>query len=144
MKNFNDLTEPERKALMLGPVYITLLTSNIDGKLDDMQEKSAVDFSHIKTYSCAPILRTYYNLVDKDFKKNLKIINDALPKVRATREFAIKAELAKLGPILAKMDNEFAVALHRSFHSFAEHVSRAHHSLLVSFIIPFNIKGINY
>ncbi|MCU7549288.1 hypothetical protein OCK74_09180 [Chitinophagaceae bacterium LB-8] len=43
-----------------------------------------------------------------------------------------------------KLGKEYASAMRRSMQSFKDHVSKAHHNVLVDFIFPIPIKGISY
>ena len=144
MKPFNKLTESENKELFNFPALISLLAANSDNKLDEAEKKSAIKFSHIKTYSCDPLLAEFYKEADKVFKRNIEQLDKELPKERKRREAAIKNELSKLEKIVLKLGQEYTTVMHRSMTSFKDHVSQAHHSVLVDFIFPMPIKGLTY
>jgi hypothetical protein len=56
MKPGKNLSEQEYQELLKFPAYISLLAANSDGKMDETEKKAAIRFSHIKTYSCDPLL----------------------------------------------------------------------------------------
>ncbi len=144
MKPFKKLTETESKELLKFPAFISLLAANSDNKLDVAEKQSAIKFSHIKTYSCDPLLTGFYEEADKVFENNIQQLNKDLPIEKAAREATLKSELLKLETIVLKLGPDYIRVMHRSMKSFKEHVSQAHHSVLVDFIFPMPIKGLTY
>jgi hypothetical protein len=144
MKLFKKLTKSENKALLKFPAFVSLLAANNDDKLDAVEKQSAIRFSHIKTYSCDPLLTEFYEAADKIFENNIQQIDKDLPIEKAARGAALKRELMKLETIVLKLGEEYITVMHRSMKSFKEHVSKAHHSALVDFIFPVPIKGLTY
>ncbi|MBK5271958.1 MAG: hypothetical protein JJE22_13175, partial [Bacteroidia bacterium] len=100
MKPFKELTESENEALLKFPAYISLLAANSDDKLDEAEKKSAIKFSHIKTYSSNPLLAEFYNEADKVFENNIKQLDKDLPLGKEQRDAAIKKELLNLERIV--------------------------------------------
>ena len=141
MKALEKLNPVEKELLLKAPAYVSLLAANADGDMDETEKKSAINFSHIKTFSSDPPLRDFYNEVGKSFAANIVQLDTELPKGRMEREEAINKELLKLEPIFSKLGNTYADTLHRSFLSYTEHISKAHRTVLSSFFIPLNIKG---
>ena len=144
MKPFKELTEWENKELLKFPAFISLLASNSDNKFDTLEKESATKFSHIKTYSCDPLLTQFYEEADKVFENNIQQLDMDLPIEKASRAEALKGELMKLETMIMKMGNEYSSVMHKSMESFKNHVSQAHHSVLVDFIFPMPIKGLTY
>ncbi|MEO5572227.1 MAG: hypothetical protein ABIT08_14660 [Bacteroidia bacterium] len=143
MKNLETLNQAEKEMLLKFPAYISLLAANNDEKLDETERKSAIRFSHIKTFSCNPLLSEFYQQADQVFENNITELNSKLPEGRMERENAIKNALAKLESILKKLGKDYASAMHLSMNTFKDHVSKAHRSVLERFIFPVPIKGIN-
>lgn len=144
MKPFKELTESENRVLLKFPAFISLLVANSDNKLDEAEKKSAIKFSHIKTYSCDPLLADYYKEADKVFENNIQQLDKDLPITKPARDAALKKELFKFEKIILKLGEEYASVMHRSMKSFKDHISQAHHSVLVDFIFPMPIKGLTY
>ena len=144
MKPFKELTESENKELLKFPAFISLLAANSDNKLDEVERLSAIKFSHIKTYSCDPLLTEFYEEADKVFENNIKQLDEDLPIEKASREATLKSELQKLETIVLKLGEDYISVMHRSMKSFKDHVSQAHHSVLVDFIFPMPMKGLTY
>lgn len=144
MNPFKELTESENYALLKFPAFISLLSANSDNKLDEAEKKSAIKFSHIKTYSSDPLLAEFYQAADKVFENNIQQLDKDLPIEEVAREAALKKELKKLETIAVKLGQEYSAVMHRSMKSFKEHVSQAHHNVLVDFIFPMPIKGLTY
>jgi len=141
---FEHLSNTDKLAFLKFPVYISLLAANADGKTDDQEKKIAVEFDHMKTYTCNPLLIGFYKKADLVFKDTLQQLDDELPKGKIQRDTAIKTELKKLESLLLKFDKVYAATMHQSMKSFKDHVSRAHNNFLESFIFPVPIKGLTY
>ncbi len=139
-----NVSERENEALLKFPVYISLLAANSDSKLDGAEKISAIKFSHIKTYSCDPLLTSFYKEADKAFEKNMLQIDKDLPVKNEARAAAIKKELLDLEKIILKLGKEYATAMHRSMKSFKDHVSKAHNNVFMDFLFPMPIEGLTY
>ncbi len=144
MNEFKNISENEQQELLKFPVYVSLLAALSDSKLDATEKKSAIIFSHIKTYSCDPLLISFYDAADKVFTKNMLQIDKDLPAENEERIATIKKTLLKLEKIVEKMGDEYAKVMHKSMRSFKEHISKAHHNVLMDFIFPMPIKGLTY
>src|SRR4051812_29812382 len=108
------LTYAEWEQLYKLPAYISLLAANHDGGIDKAEKKAAIKLSHIKTYSCNPLLTSFYDEADKVFEQNIAELDKILPRERTAREQAIKEEVTKLNNIVAKMGPEYASAMQQS------------------------------
>ncbi len=144
MVNFENLSIHEQELLLKFPAYISLLAANTDGKFDEAEKRSTIEFEHIKTYSCDPLLVDFFKEVDKNFVRMIEELDKALPLGKANRDEAIKSKLEELEKITLKLDANYSAVMHQSMKSFKEHVSRAHHNVLVDFIFPIPIKGLSY
>jgi chorismate mutase len=144
MKDFKNLTTEEYNKLLQFPAYISLLAANVDGYLDDAEKDAAAELTHIKTFSGDPLLVKFFEDVEVGFQEQMMNLNSKLPIERDQREMAIKDKLSKLENTLTLLDEKYAKALHKSMKSFKEHVSQAHHNVLVDFLFPIPIKGLSY
>jgi hypothetical protein len=141
MKPFKNLSEEEYKMLLKFPAFISLLAANQDGKLDEVEKKSAIKFAHIKTFTCNPLLIDFYEEVDKVFERNIVDLDQELPKGKENRDAAIRSELFKLESIVLKSGQVYTSTMFESMLSFKDHVSKAHNNVLVDFVFPLSIKG---
>lgn len=143
MNVFKNISKQEKEELLKFPVYISMLAASSDDTLDEAEKKSAVKFAHIKTFSCDPLLTEFYMEAEKVFEINIDQLERDLPKEKNGREAAIKKELLNLDKIASKLGEKYTLTMHRSMLSFKEHVSKAHHNVLVDFIFPISIPGLN-
>jgi len=134
---YKDLSENERNMLLEFPAYVSLLAANADGHMSDKEKQKAGSYTHMKTYSCDPLLTPFYKDADKVFMENIDKLDALLPKTKKEREEAIKASLEELEPLLNKLGKDYAWTMHQSMKSYAQHVSKVHGNVLVSFLIPF-------
>ena len=126
--------------LFKAPAYVSLLAANADGKLDATEKKVAIKFAHFKSRSCHPMLKQYRKEVDKVFRINIEELDKVLPMGKVKREYAIRRELIKLEPILAKLGREYSAALHSGLVTYINRVSKAHISKLEAIFFPMYIK----
>ena len=141
---FKNISSQENETLQKFPAYVSILAADSDGKLDEAEKKLAIKFSHIKTYSCDPLLSSFYEEADKDFEKNVLQLDKDLPVKNEARSAIIKNELLDLEKIVLKLGKEYTTVMHRSMKSFKEHISKAHHNVFEDFIFPLPIKGLTY
>ena len=142
MNQFKNLSLHDTEALLKFPAYISMLAANSDDKLDETEKKVAIKFAHTKTFSCDPLLSEYYQEADKVFESNISQLDNDLPKNVKSRDAAIKYELLNLDKIVEKLGKKYDNVMHKSMKSFKEHVSRAHHNVLVDFLFPIPIPGL--
>lgn len=141
--NFIELNDNDRQELLKFPAYITLLAVSAHGALDNREKKEAIKFSHIKTFSCDPVLKDFYKYADKEFLANVEYIDKHLPDNAQERVHIIRQRLSELEKILEKMDKRFAIVLNKSMKQFKNHVSHAHRNVLEYFLFPLPIEGIS-
>jgi hypothetical protein len=142
MKPFKKLSLEENNALLKFPAYISLLAANNDGTLDEIQKKSAIKFAHTKTFSCDRLLTIFYKEADRVFETNIEQLDKDLPRGKENREAAIKMELLHLEKMVSRLGKKYASIIHSSMESFKTHVSKAHHNVLVDFVLPLSIPGL--
>ncbi|HVV54284.1 MAG TPA: hypothetical protein VHC47_03100, partial [Mucilaginibacter sp.] len=97
---------------------------------------------HLKTFTADYRMLPYYQEVDKDFKKNFKeTVSQYTPFDDANRE-KLQQQIDKVSTVIAKLDKDFALVLHKSLAAYAEHVKQADMSILANFIFPLPIPGL--
>jgi hypothetical protein len=143
MTSYHDLSSEKKEQLLKFPAYISLLAANYHNNgIDAEEKKSAIDFSHIKTFSVNPMLKEFFDDAEKGFEQTITSLNEKLPKRKNEREVIIRTELEKIERILLSTDTEFSNLLHESMRAFKDHVAHAHHSLMEYLIFPIPIKGL--
>jgi hypothetical protein len=142
MYPFKKLSVPENERLLKFTAYISLFAANNDDKLDETEKKAAIKFAHTKTFSCNPLLTEFYKRTDEVFAKNIKQLDNDLPKEVNKRDAAINKELMNLNKIVSKLGKKKTSIMQQSMNSFKEHVSKAHHNVLIDFIFPLPIPGL--
>jgi hypothetical protein len=138
------ITNQEHNLLLQFPAFVSLLAANTDGVLDQEEKDSARELAHTKTFSCDPLLRNFYKEVDRSFEHTLEDLDKSLPMEKESRATAIKVQLLNIENIMLKLGDEYTSVMHRSMKSFKDHVSQAHHNVLIDFLFPIPIKGLSY
>ena len=141
MYPFKNVSRQENEALLILPVYISLLAANGDGKLDEAEKISAVGLAHLKTLSDEPLLTKFFMEVDRSFEKKLAQTDSELPGDRGSREALLKLKIEELEKIVARLGKHHSRAMHECMTAFTRHVSKAHYSVLVDFVFPVPIPG---
>lgn len=142
MKHYKDLSENEKDHLLKFPAYISLLASTADDGIDEEEKRTAINLTHIKTFSCDPLLSDFYKEAESIFEKTVISLNNELPHTKKERTVAICHELDKLEPLLKKLDPEYATVLRNSMESYKHYISRAHRNILEYFIFPMPVNGL--
>lgn len=141
--DFKNLSIREYELLLKFPAYVSLLAANSDGEMDNAEILAATHFTHVKTYSCNPLLIEFFKEVDSSFERTLHELNNSLPEGKANRDAIIKTKLLNIEKIVLKLAPENAAIVHQSMRTFKEHISRAHHNVLIDFLFPIAIPGLS-
>lgn len=136
------LTEPERRILFKTPALISVLAASEGKGINQEQKADAVKMAHLKTFTADPILRPYYEEVEKHFLENFESIAKRYMPFTPSKRNLLKQEIHEINHILPKLDKEFAELLHQSLNDYERHVKRAVHSVLGDFVFPLPIHGL--
>lgn len=138
----NKLTPQEKEILFKAPILVSVLAASSDHDINNKEKADAISLEHIKTFSADELLIPYYKEAEKDFKKHFEEVVNKYAPFDDTKREALKEEINKLNIVIAKLDKQYAQALHTSLSSYAEHVKKAgNYSLLMNFIFPIPIHG---
>lgn len=143
MNNLKALNAHETEQLLKFPAYISLLASTAEEGIDDEEKNAAVKLTHIKTYSCNPLLAEFYKKAEDVFEQTITSLDRELPHNKEERKSAIITELNRLEPLLKKLPPDYASVFRKSMESYKKHVSKAHRNVLEYFIFPLPIEGIS-
>src|SRR5438874_1214365 len=82
------------------------------------EKRKAMKFSHIKTFTCNPLLSDFYKSAHQELSKNIEEIERHFPENAEERQHIIKQKLADLGRILEHMDSDFVFVFQKSMKQF--------------------------
>ena len=143
IEQIKNLTMEERDILFKAPILVSVLTASWDHEISSHEKKEIIELEHIKTFSANPLLISYYKEVEKDLKKHYDETIKKYSPFDNTKREELKKEINKLNTVIAKLDVNFAKALHKSLATYAENVRNAFKSnLLLNFIFPIPIPGL--
>jgi hypothetical protein len=143
IKQFKILTTEECELLLKGPALVSVLASCSLNKISKVQKADAIKLSHLKTFTANPILREYYEEVDKQFETQFDCIVKVYFPFDENKRQALKKEIEQLNLIIAKLEKTFGEILHKSLDGYANHVRKAAHSVFQDFIFPLPIHGLS-
>ncbi len=130
LPEFRNLT-PEEQQLMLDAIpLITLLVAGADGHIDSEELEAAEKIAHVRSYDFNNDLNEYFQMVSDEHLHRLNHYHALFPKTTLERQNAVTEELAKLNPVLAKMDKYDAAVYYKNFRTFATHIAKAEGGLL--------------
>lgn len=140
---FDHLSEEERKLLFKAPAMVAVFAALYDDGVVEPKEKAdAIRLAHLRTFTSAEVLHSYYEKVDSDFEQNFDAVLDNLPEGKEERDEYLEKQLKVIGKILTKVEIEFADGLARSLKSFSRHVFKANSHFLEYFLLPGVINHI--
>jgi hypothetical protein len=125
MKNLENLTQDELLQLESALPQIAVLIAGADGTIDAEESAWADKLAHIRSYAGEKWLQAFYQQVDANFHIKFSDLVKSLPKDTATRQHCLSAELAKLNPVLAKLEPENGYEMYQSLQTFAKSIAKA-------------------
>lgn len=143
IKQFNKLTNQERELLYKAPVLVSVLASCSFNEVNEAQKADAIKLSHLKTFTSNPVLREYYEEVDKQFKDQFETIVKEYFPFDENKRNTLKKEIERINLIIGRLEKTFGQVLHKSLEGYASHVKKATHSVFQDFIFPLPIPGLS-
>ena len=144
IKQFEKLSNEDRELLYRAPVLVSVLASSSfnERKINKSQKADAIKLAHLKTFTAIPLLLSYYAEVEKDFKEEFEAAIKKYYPFDETKRIELKKEMDGVNLAIAKLDKEYAQALHKSLDGYTKHVKKAAHSIFQDFIFPMPIPGL--
>ena len=122
---FQNLSKEEIDALVEAPALITVLIGTADGELDSEERNWSERLLRSRTYNNPRELNEFYRVVSEGFWAKVQSEMTHLPNDATARNKEISDRLAKLNPILAKLDVELAADIYKGFIGLAEETAKA-------------------
>lgn len=133
----DSLAPDEQKLLANVPVWLTLLAAYAqDGKISPNEKAESIKLAHLRTFTSAPELNSYYKMVDDGFESKLRALDETLPKEEAERQKFLEEKVRAGHQLLKKLDPDFAYELEKSLESFYHHIFNADRSFFQYFALP--------
>jgi len=125
LEGFQHLSTDEIDALVAAPVNITALIGGADGEIDREERNWSERLMRARTYTQPHLIQEYYRVASDGFLAKLDKAMDALPEDVEARSVMLAARIEALNPILAKLDQELAATLYKSFLVLAKETAKA-------------------
>jgi hypothetical protein len=125
MTHFENLTPAELQQLEEAVVHISILVAGADGTIDAEEAAWADKVTHIRGYSGEQWLQEFYDEVATNFRIRFNDTLKALPPDAALRQHCLTMEIAKVNPILAKLDPKIAYKMYHSYQTLAMSIAKA-------------------
>ena len=130
MTHFENLTPSELQQLEEAVVQISILVAGADGSIDAEEVAWADKLAHIRGYSGEEWLQEFYDEVAANFKIRFNDLLKALPPDTALRQHCLTMEIAKVNPVLAKLDPKVAHKMYHSYQTLAMSIAKASGGIL--------------
>lgn len=143
IKQFNKLTKDERDLLYKAPALVSVLASCSLNEVNQAQKADAIKLSHLKTFTSNPVLREYYEEVDKQFKDQFETTVKEYFPFDENKRSTLKKEIERVNLVIGKLETTYGLVLHKSLEGYASHVKKARHSVFQDFIFPLPIPGLS-
>jgi hypothetical protein len=144
LKIFEKLTIQEQELLFKAPVLMSVLASGSDGEVNKQQKADAIKLAHIKTFTALPLLRPYYQEVEKRFREDFETVSKTYYPFDEKKRNELKTEIGKVQQILGKINPVYAEILSKSLERYAAHVKKATHSIFRDFMFPMIILDMKH
>ena len=122
---FQNLTEEEADLMYKVPALVCILIAGADNRIDGREVEEAILLSRMKQTRARKDLIDYYREVGKTFQEQLSAYIEELPDDAEERTQWISDELAKINPILKKIDKNFAIKFYASMQDVAKKIAEA-------------------
>ncbi len=129
MTHFEALNAEEIQQLEEAIPLIAVLIAGADGKIDASESDWAAKLTHIRSYSGLEDLKEFYKQIDANFSVKFTEFVKFLPADTDARQKLISDNLAKLNPILQKLDPLVAYHLYTSYKTYAKGIADASGSI---------------
>jgi hypothetical protein len=125
LEGFQHLSTEEVDALIAAPINITALIGGADGKIDREERNWTEYLMRARTYSQPHLIQEYYRVASESFLEKLDKAMAELPTEVEARSAILAGKVEDLNPILAKLDNELAATLYKSYLILAKETAKA-------------------
>jgi hypothetical protein len=125
IEGFQQLSKEDINALVEAPALITILVGLADGELDSEERVWSERLLRSRTYNKPKELNEFYRVVVESFWARVQSEITHLPQNAEERNQELNERLARLNPILAKLDLELAADLYKGFVGLAEETAKA-------------------
>ncbi|MGB0851110.1 MAG: hypothetical protein ACPGTP_07675 [Bacteroidia bacterium] len=119
------LSEEEQTLVRRSPIWVTLLIACADFDIEEEEIDRAKEIIHIKSFAVNNDVRNLYKDLDNQVDEEIDYALKSLSADGKERLQFLEDHIAKLNPILAKLDKTYAIQLHKSLTTLAAQVARA-------------------
>ncbi len=130
MTHFENLAPSELQQLEEVVVQISILVAGADGTIDAEEAAWADKLAHIRGYSGDKWLQEFYDEVATNFRIRFNDLRKSLPTDTALRQTTLATEIAKVNPILAKLEPQAAYKMYQSYLTLATSIAKASGGIL--------------
>jgi len=125
IKELSKLNDKETKLLIEAPALIAILVAGADGVIDEKEMSWAEKVKIFRSSKEGFILKNYYSIVVREFRKTVEELIEKLPANLSKRNNEITKRLKELNKILPKVNKRFSIEFYKSLLSYAEQVAKA-------------------
>ena len=140
MKHFESLTPEELEILENAIPQIAILIAGASGEIKVKETDWAAKLTHIRTYNSSEDLHEFYKQIDTDFNVKFAELTKFSSTQTDVRQAKLSENLAKINPILAKLDNKTAYHLYDSFLTFSKSLANESGGVLGFHIYENSVK----
>ncbi len=126
---FDRLSTEEQEFMYKAPILVCILIAGADGDIDRNEIREAIALAKKRTNTSLE-MSAFYREIGEDFEDKLKVVLRSYPIEVTQRNPMIAEELARLNPLLSKMEQGFAIQFYRSICELALKVAQSSGGLL--------------
>lgn len=125
ISELEELSEQERKLVYNAPILVSILIAGADDNIDANEVRRAIKIAEQKAKNLKTHIIEFYQGVSEDFDRKLEATIHQYPPKATERTPRISNELAKLNPILSKIDKTFAIVYHHSLREISRAIAKS-------------------
>ena len=130
MKHFEKISPEELQILENAVSQIAVLIAGAEGDISKDETDWATKLVHIRTFSGEMALKNFYEQVEANFNIKFREVIKNSPQDLDTRQAALSADIARINPILAKLDEHTAYEMYHSYVTLAKSIAKASGGIL--------------
>ena len=127
---FEKLNAEEKESILRVPVLVSAMIAGADMDVDQRETELAQKVMHYRQFSSDPTLHGYYEAAAESFEESLEALIASFGGNAQKMVEDLKVEIAKINPVLSKVEADYANQLVSSWRSLAKRVAEATGGLL--------------
>jgi hypothetical protein len=130
ISELQELSAEERQLMYDAPILVSVLIAGADDNIDAREIRRAIKIAEEKAQNLKAHIIEFYVGVSEDFDVKLADKIRQYPSSAVDRTPLLSKHIARLNPILSKIDKTFAIVYHHSLREISRTIAKSSGGLL--------------